>query len=58
MLRGTAANKVSIGHFFELLSKIIMEFSVAPELLLAMDKSNTFINKSTRRFKVIGIANK
>jgi hypothetical protein len=35
-----------------------MEFSIAPELLLAMDKSNTFINKSTRRFKVIGIANK
>jgi len=48
----------SIDHFFELLSNTIMEFSIVPELLLAMDESNTFIDKSTRRFKVIGIAKK
>ena len=58
MLRGGAANMSSIDHFFELLSKTIAEFSIVPELLLAMDESNTFINKSTRRFKVIGIAKK
>src|SRR5258706_1888159 len=58
MLRGTAANKESVDPFFELLSRMITVFSIVPELLLAMDESNTFIDKSTRRFKVIGIAKK
>ena len=58
MLRGAAANEGSINHFFELLSKTITEFSIVPELLLAMDESNTFIDKSTGRFKVIGLAKK
>jgi len=58
MLRGSAANEASIDHFFKLLSETITEFSIVPELLLAMDESNTYIDKSTRRFKVVGIAKK
>jgi dimeric dUTPase (all-alpha-NTP-PPase superfamily) len=54
MLRGGAANPKIVDHWFSLLSQMIDEFSIVPELMFAMDETCCFINKSTRCFKVIG----
>ena len=43
-------------HWFRLLHETIKKFSITPETLFAMDKTCCCIDKSTRRFKVIGHA--
>ena len=53
-LRGGAANPKNISHWFLLLSETTSKFSIVPELMFAMDETCCFIDKSTRRFKVIG----
>jgi len=57
MLRGGAANPETVDHWFSLLSETIAKFSIVPELIFAMDETCCFIDKSTRRFKVIGHSN-
>jgi hypothetical protein len=54
MLRGGAVNPETVDHWFSLLSQTIAKFSIVPELLFAMDETCCFIDKSTKRFKVIG----
>ena len=54
MLRAGAANPETVDHWFSLLSDTIAKFSIVPELIFAMDETCCFIDKSTRRFKVIG----
>ena len=53
-LRGGAANPKNVSHWFSLLSEMTSKFSIVPELMFAMDETCCFIDKSTRRFKVIG----
>ena len=55
-LRGGAVNPQTITHWFSLLSETTSKFSIVPELMFAMDETCCFIDKSTRRFKVIGHA--